>query len=155
MKFALSVLAFLLFLADLTLAQCREDVVDLRGPWGQAHITVELAATDADRARGLMHREHLPASAGMLFLYDSPQPVAFWMKNTLIPLDMLFVDARGVVTRVHHQARPHDLTAIEGGDGIVAVLEINGGLAKRLGLGEGSDMRHPHFTAPDAVWPCD
>jgi uncharacterized membrane protein (UPF0127 family) len=76
------------------------------------------------------------------------------MRNTLIPLDMIFVRPDGVVQHVHAEAVPLDeRTRISGGDGILAVLEINGGLAGRLGIAEGTEMRHPAF-GPDAAWPC-
>jgi uncharacterized membrane protein (UPF0127 family) len=135
------------------LAECRPDQVELRGPGGQARFTVEVADDDAERSRGLMFRESMAQSAGMLFIYESPRRAQFWMKNTLIPLDMIFADARGVVTRVHSNAVPKDLTTIDGGEGVRFVLEINGGLAKRLGIAPGSEMRHPAIEAP--VWACD
>lgn len=133
---------------------CRDDTVWLRGDWGQARFGVELALTPQEQARGLMYRETLPRGQGMLFVYPRPSSVSFWMKNTLIPLDMIFVDARGHVRRIHHQARPGDLTPIPGGDDILAVLEINGGLARALGISEGSEMRHPAFDPAGALWPC-
>lgn len=133
---------------------CRADQVQIRGPWGQASFSVEIADTPQGRARGLMHRESLPRGAGMLFIYDSPQRVSFWMKNTLIPLDLLFADRGGRITRVHHMAKPGDLTSIDGGDKILAVLEINGGLARRYGIAPGSELRHPAFADGPAAWPC-
>jgi uncharacterized membrane protein (UPF0127 family) len=90
----------------------------------------------------------------MLFVYDPPQQVAFWMKNTLIPLDMIFVDQAGVVTRVHEGAIPGDLTPIEGGGDIFAVLEINAGLSARYGIQPGTHMRHEIFSQASAIWPC-
>ena len=135
-------------------AACRDDQVVLRGDWGQARFGVELADDDSERARGLMHRETLPKSAGMLFVYPHPQTVGFWMRNTLIPLDMIFLDRTGVVMHVHHNAIPHDETPIVGGDDILAVLEINGGLAHALGITPGSQMQHPAFTPKTAAWPC-
>ncbi|MFD2738681.1 DUF192 domain-containing protein [Sulfitobacter aestuarii] len=146
----------LAFVASVSAAAagCREDQVFLRGDWGQARFSVEVADDPEARARGLMFRESLPASAGMLFVYEKPQPLSFWMRNTLIPLDMLFVDAGGVVRRIHHMARPHDETAIIGGDDLLSVLEINGGMARRLGITEGSALRHPAFSGPAAAWPC-
>lgn len=136
-------------------ADCRPDQVELRGPFGSARFSVELADTPAARATGLMHRESLPASAGMLFVYESPGRAMFWMKNTLIPLDMLFADATGRVTHVHSRAVPHDETPIDGGTGVFAVLEINGGLAERMGIMPGAEMRHPAFAQEGAAWPCD
>lgn len=133
-------------------AECRPDAVDLRGPFGQARFTVEVADDGNERSRGLMFRESLPSAAGMLFLYPQPQRATFWMKDTLIPLDMIFVDGTGRVTRVHSRAVPKDLTLIDGGEGVVAVLEINGGLASRLGIAPGAELRHPGL--PGAAWSC-
>ncbi len=135
-------------------AACRADAVDLRGGFGQARFAVEVADTAAARAKGLMFRESLARSAGMLFVYPGPQRVSFWMKNTLIPLDMIFADAAGRVTRVHAMAVPGDLTPIDGGEGVVAVLEINGGLARQLGIAPGAELRHPALDQDTAVWPC-
>ncbi len=132
---------------------CRPDTVEIRGPRGETRFSVELADTPDSRAYGLMNRASLPKSSGMLFIYEYPQHVSFWMRNTLIPLDMIFLNARGVITRIHENARPHDETAIDGGAGVLAVLEINGGLARRLGLVEGGVLRHPAF-GPGGAWPC-
>lgn len=90
----------------------------------------------------------------MLFVYDRPQRVSFWMRNTLIPLDMIFMDEAGRVTRVHENAIPLDETGIPGGDEVQYVLEINGGLASRLGIDVGSELRHP-IIGDDAAWPCE
>ena len=135
--------------------QCREDQVYLRGDWGQARFTVEVADDADSRAQGLMHVENLPRASGMLFVYPFPRQVGFWMKNTLIPLDMIFVDETGVVKKVHQNAIPHDERPIMGGDDILVVLEINGGLSGQMGIVAGSEMRHPAFTADTAAWPCD
>ena len=136
-------------------AVCATDRVSLRGDWGQAQFTVEIADTDAARATGLMHRRVLAASSGMLFVYDRPQALSFWMRNTLIPLDILFIDAAGVVQHIHHRAKPLDETPIFGGRDLIAALEINGGLAARMGITEGSAVRNPVFAADLAAWPCD
>ena len=76
------------------------------------------------------------------------------MKNTLIPLDMLFIDETGVVQVLHENAVPHSEKTIDGGRGVKAVLEINGGLAATLGLGVGAEVQHPAFDQELAVWPC-
>ena len=102
-----------------------------------------------------MNREEMALSAGMLFVYDSPQRVSFWMENTLIPLDMLFLDATGTVTRVHENAVPLDRTPIPGGTDIQYVLEINGGLARQIGISEGDVLRHPDVDQDLAAWPCE
>ncbi len=136
------------------IAGCSPDRLGLRGDWGEALFTIELADTPASRERGLMFRETMPAGAGMLFVYDKPQQALFWMKNTLIPLDMIFADRTGTVTRVHSNAIPGDLTPIDGGASVYAVLEVNGGLASRYGIVAGSVMRHPVFAGGPAAWPC-
>ncbi|MFN3294366.1 MAG: DUF192 domain-containing protein [Gemmobacter sp.] len=136
-------------------AACAPDVVELKGPRGVARFSVQVADTDATRSRGLMFVERMRSSAGMLFVYDRPGRAVFWMKNTLIPLDMIFADATGTVQRVHENAIPHDETPIDGGDGVLGVLEINGGLARRLGIGPGTVMRHPAFAQGPAAWPCE
>ncbi len=146
-------LAGLIASAAPALAQCSDDVVVLRGAWGQARFNVELADDFDERSRGLMHREAMPTSAGMLFLYDQPHHAVFWMRNTLIPLDMLFIDPQGRVLRIHENAIPLDETQIDGGTGVSAVLEINGGLAARIGIAVGSQVRHPAF-GDAALWPC-
>jgi uncharacterized protein len=146
------------FVCSASLAQaqaaCRADTVFLRGDWGQARFSVELADTPQTRSQGLMFRESMPRSSGMLFIYDSPQRATFWMRNTLISLDMIFTDDTGIVRHVHHEAIPGDETVIDGGTGILAVLEVNGGLARAMGIVPGSEMRHPAFDADKAAWPC-
>jgi len=134
---------------------CAPDRVDIRGEWGTARFVVEIADDPGEQARGLMFRESLAASAGMLFIYPQPGAPVFWMKNTLIPLDMLFIRPDGTVAHVHPEAVPGDLTGIRGGDGILAVLEIRGGMAQALGVGAGDQIRHPAFEPTGAVWSCD
>lgn len=157
MTIALKAATFGLVMLCATAAQavCSDGYVDLRGDWGQARFSVEIADTDALRAQGLMHRDRLARSAGMLFVYDAPTEPSFWMMNTLIPLDMIFVDPTGRVTRVHSDAVPHDTTPIPGGPDVLMVLEINGGLSAMLGLDDGSELRHPRLDQEAALWPCE
>ncbi|WP_197917973.1 DUF192 domain-containing protein [Thiosulfatihalobacter marinus] len=133
---------------------CAPGALFIRGDWGQARFSVEVADTEAERARGLMNRPSMASSAGMLFVYQRTGRVAFWMRNTLIPLDMLFADERGVVTRIHSNAIPLDETPIPGGDAIRYVVEINGGLARAMGITEGSQLHHPALEQDRAAWPC-
>jgi uncharacterized protein len=135
-------------------AECAIGRVDLRWAGGGESFAVEVADDGAERAQGLMFRDSLDPAAGMLFVYESPRRAQFWMKNTLIPLDMIFADATGTVTRVHSNAIPGDLTPIDGGDGVALVLEINGGVAERLGIVPGAQLRHPS-VGPAAAWPCE
>ncbi|MEM1237367.1 MAG: DUF192 domain-containing protein [Pseudomonadota bacterium] len=115
---------------------------------------MDIADTDAERADGLMFVEEMPMSQGMLFVYESPRPVSFWMRNTLIPLDMVFIGSDGTVIYIHENARPLDETAIFGGDQVQYVLEINGGLASQLGLEVGSVAQHPAIDEEIAAFPC-
>lgn len=98
---------------------------------------VEVVTTPETRAQGLMYRKALAANAGMLFIYPGEQPVSFWMKNTLIPLDMLFLKADGSIARIAHNAVPLDETPIDSGAAVKAVLEVKGGTATALGIKEG------------------
>ncbi len=154
--FRLSTLLFLMLWAVPGLAQvCADNTADLRGTWGQARFQVEIANDDSSRAQGLMFRTELAASQGMLFVYPKPGRPAFWMRNTLIALDMLFITPEGQVQYVHAMARPHDETPISGGDGVLMVLEIRGGMAKMLGIVPGSELRHPALDQEIALWPCE
>jgi uncharacterized membrane protein (UPF0127 family) len=147
--------ALLLPAGSVLAADCAPDRLDLRQGETTLRFRVEVADDAAERSRGLMYREELPRFGGMLFVYDAPEPVAFWMKNTLIPLDMLFFDASGRLAAVHENAVPGDLTPIPGGDAIQYVLEINGGAARRLGIVPGAELRHPALDQARAAWPCD
>jgi len=144
----------ILLLATHPATACRQDQVDLRWDGGSARFWVEIADDYDKRMRGLMFRENLGRYSGMLFVYEYPMTVSFWMKNTLIPLDIIFLDKTGVVQKVHADAVPGSLESIPGGDNILAVLEINGGLAAELGIRPGARMRHPAF-AGTAEWPCN
>jgi uncharacterized membrane protein (UPF0127 family) len=135
-------------------ADCAPRALDLRDADSSLRFSVEVVDDATERARGLMFRESLPQFSGMLFVYETPQPVAFWMRNTLIPLDMLFFDDTGTLTRIHAGAVPHDETPIPGGDDVRYVLEINGGLAATLGIDLGAEIRHPSLDQPAAAWSC-
>lgn len=146
---------FLLFAhATSVYAVCDPETAKLRWPSGNVTFTVELADDFRERAEGLMFREELASSAGMLFVYERPGPVSFWMRNTLIPLDMLFFTEDGVLAHVHSNAIPLDETPIPGGDNIQYVLEINGGLADAYGLRPGAELQHPSLNQAAAEWAC-
>lgn len=141
--------------AKTPLPACPTDRVTISGDFGRAAFTVDVAADEATRARGLMHVETLPLSRGMLFVYQRPQQMSFWMRNTLIELDMLFLDGFGVIQHIHHRAQPLDETPISGGPQLLTgVLEINGGLARRLGIKVGDVLRHPAFVSLSDPWQC-
>ncbi len=109
------------------------------------HFFVEMADTDERRALGLMYRTQLAADAGMLFDFKKDQDVAMWMRNTRIPLDMLFIRKDGVVANIAQRAVPFSEATIQSAGAVRAVLEVNGGTAERLGLKSGDRVIHPLF----------
>jgi uncharacterized membrane protein (UPF0127 family) len=112
---------------------------------GPHKFTVELATTPAQMEQGLMFRQRLAADAGMLFDYRAPAMASMWMKNTLIPLDMLFVDERGRIINIHERAVPGSLDPIAAAASARAVIELNGGTAARLGIRPGDRVLFPIF----------
>ncbi|HEX6741750.1 MAG TPA: DUF192 domain-containing protein [Sphingomicrobium sp.] len=110
---------------------------------GAHRFTVEVAATPDQQETGLMFRRSLAADRGMIFPYDPPQEAAFWMKNTLIPLDMVFIRPDGTIARIA-TAKALDLTAVPSGEPISAVLELRGGRAAELGIRAGDRVDWPH-----------
>lgn len=106
---------------------------------------IELAVNPQQQAQGLMYRRSLAADAGMLFIYRPARRVSMWMKNTLIPLDMLFIAEDGVIVKLVERTVPLSLTTISSGERVRAVLEINGGMASRLGIRPGDRIVHPVF----------
>ena len=115
-------------------------VTELRA--GMHLIHAEVAADFSTRARGLMHRKGLAPNAGMLFIFDAPSEQCMWMKNTYIPLDMVFIDGDGRIQQIVEQTTPHSLAIISSREPALAVLEIGGGEAKRLGLHPGQRVLH-------------
>ncbi len=145
----------LLFLPTIAAADsCVPGTLDLKDADSTLRFTVEVADDEAERAQGLMFRKAMPKFSGMIFVYDTPQPVAFWMRNTLIPLDMLFFDGSGRLEAIKTNATPHDETPIPGGNDIRYVLEINGGLSRELGIEPGAVIRTPSLDQSTAAWPC-
>lgn len=113
---------------------------------GARKFEVWLVRTPAERARGLMHVESLEDNSGMLFVYPSPQFVGMWMKNTLIPLDMIFIEADGRIVFIAENTVPHSLESISAGQPVTAVLELRGGRTAELGIAVGDTVRHAAFS---------
>ena len=109
------------------------------------HFTVELALTPEQQERGLMFRKSMAPDAGMLFVFDRAEQQVFWMKNTLIPLDMIFIAADGRIVNIHERAVPGSLDPIPSAGPVRGVLEVNGGTASRLGIKPGDRVLHPIF----------
>lgn len=114
---------------------------------GPVTFTVELALTPEQHARGLMFRKELPERHGMLFDFGVEQEVSFWMRNTFVPLDMLFIGADGVIRHLHENAKPLSEDAIPSRYPVRAVLEIPGGSTRRLGIAVGDRVRHRIFES--------
>ena len=109
-------------------------------------FAVEMASTAAEQAKGLMFRRELPEGQGMLFDFHQEQPTSFWMKNTYIPLDMIFIRGDGRILRIAENTVPLSETLIPSGGPVRAVLEVNGGTAKKLGIAPGDRVAHPIFS---------
>ena len=110
-------------------------------------FSVELADNDADRAKGLMFRKELPEGQGMLFDFHREQEVSFWMENTYIPLDMIFIRGDGRILRIAENTEPLSTRMIPSGGPVRAVLEVIGGTARKLGIAPGDRVGHPIFKA--------
>jgi uncharacterized protein len=126
-------------------AELRVETMVIETDSGRHSFATEIADTDPARARGLMFRRNLPADHAMLFIWSAPIEAAMWMKNTYIPLDMLFVAGDGRVVHVAANTTPHSLEVITAGKPVTGVIELAGGTAARLGIKAGSRVHHKLF----------
>jgi uncharacterized membrane protein (UPF0127 family) len=110
-------------------------------------FAVEIAENDAERAKGLMYRKELPEGQGMLFDFHREQEVSFWMQNTYIPLDMVFIRADGRILRIAENTEPLSTKLIPSGGPVRAVLEVIGGTTRKLGIAPGDRVASPIFKA--------
>jgi uncharacterized protein len=115
---------------------------------GSFEFEVELASTAEQRRQGLMFRESLEDDRGMLFDFGRTAPVTMWMRNTFIPLDMLFIDADGQIHRIVENTQPLSDAVIGSGGPVRAVLELRGGVSAELGIQPGDQVIHPMFSTP-------
>ena len=139
-------LIYLMFLqcsyaADFNISK----IVISRDGFPKHEFVVELATTEEERSLGLMFRKKLPQNRGMLFIYKSERVVNMWMKNTFIPLDMLFIDKNGVITHLVKQTRPLSLDIISSMGNVLGVLELSGGTSDKLGIRSGDRVEHAAF----------
>lgn len=125
----------------------RQDTLwlEIGGGKPAVEIGIEIAETSSEKAQGLMFRTELADHRGMLFPHDHAQNVSMWMRNTYIPLDMVFIRADGIIHRIEARTEPLSERIIEAGAPVTAVLELAGGAAERLGLKPGDRVRHPLF----------
>lgn len=112
---------------------------------GAHSFDVEVMRTPEERGKGLMFRRHMPADRGMLFDFGRTEPVAMWMQNTYIPLDMLFIRADGTIARIHAFAEPLSTRTIPSGEPVLGELELNGGVADSIGAKPGDRVSHAMF----------
>ena len=140
------VCAFILLVMVAVARAADSAVLKIESSTGVHPFHVELADTDATRSRGLMFRTTMPDDAGMLFVYDGPREILMWMKNTPLSLDMLFIDQVGMIKRIAANTTPYSTRVIPSGPAVKYVLEINGGIAGRLGIKVGDIVRHPSIA---------
>jgi uncharacterized protein len=126
-------------------AHLRTEPLSIATRQGVVRFRVEIADTAATRERGLMFRRHLAADGGMLFDFRTPQPVAFWMKNTLIPLDMIFIARDGRIVSIARNATPLSEAPIPSGGEVLGVLELRGGRAAEIGAEPGDQVEERIF----------
>jgi uncharacterized membrane protein (UPF0127 family) len=138
--------AALIFFGVATAGAADMNTVEIVSKTGVHVFQVELAVNDAERAHGLMDRKELPEGRGMLFDFQREQDVAFWMKNTYIPLDMIFIRANGRILRIAENTTPLSEQMIPSGGPVRAVLEVIGGTARKLGIAPGDRVAHPFFS---------
>lgn len=122
------------------------DALEIATKTGVVVLEVEVARTDKQRETGLMFRKEMPERQGMLFDFKQDQPVYMWMKNTFIPLDMLFIRADGTIARIEAMTTPFSERTISSGEPVRAVLELNGGAARRLGIAPGDRVSNTLFA---------
>lgn len=134
---------------------CDEHLVSFDVQGQEAAFRVELADEPDERMQGLMFRVRLEREAGMLFLQDRIAPASFWMRNTYVPLDILFLDEAGRIVRIAAHTTPLSEKDIPSGEPVRGALEINAGLAEELGLAPGMVAQHPAFQRPWPDWRCE
>ncbi|MBY8975000.1 DUF192 domain-containing protein [Rhodobacteraceae bacterium NNCM2] len=146
---------FLICSAPLALARdCNPEIVTILIGDEARDFDVEIARTPEEQSRGLMFRPSMAENAGMLFVMEPERPASFWMRNTMISLDLLFVDGAGVVESIAADAVPFSERTMESQGPVRAVLEINGGLSARLGIAPGTQLIHPAFNQAAEAYRC-
>ena len=120
--------------------------LEIASKTGVHAFAVEMATTDAERAQGLMNRKELPEGQGMLFDFHRDQEVGFWMRNTYIPLDMIFIRSDGRIMRIAENTEPLSEKIVPSNSPVRGVLEVIAGTARKLGIAVGDRVAHPIFT---------
>lgn len=152
MKHALLPLVVLCMLSVQACAAGQKETLYIqKGNGKDIALDVEIADEPEEWGQGLMNRKHLDQDSGMLFVFPELRRPSFWMKNTLIPLDMIFIGPDNRIAQIHANALPHDLTHITPEKKAIAVLEINGGMAEKLGLRVGNRLSMPVSANSDKI----
>jgi len=129
-----------------TVEGVHRELVTVQTSQGAVNFYAEIADNDEERARGLMSRREMAREHGMLFLFDEPGPQSFWMRNTHLSLDLIFIGADGRIVNIAERAVPYTDTAVRSTGPAIAVLEINGGLAREMGIAAGDRVQHPRIV---------
>jgi uncharacterized membrane protein (UPF0127 family) len=144
-RWFLALISFLASVPCLVMAAGLEPL-EIVSQNGVHAFTVEIATNDQERSRGLMFRKEVPDGKGMLFDFQTEQPVAFWMKNTYVSLDMIFIQADGRILSIAENTPTLSEKPIPSGGPVRGVLEVVAGTAKKLGIKPGDHVRHRIFT---------
>ena len=143
MRFIAFLIAGLMLVGPLKAAELQP--LEIVTKSGVRNFAVELAVTQTELSRGLMFRRELPEGRGMLFDFKQDQPIGMWMKNTYIPLDMIFIRSDGTVSHIAENTKPHSTQIITSVEPAQAVLEVIAGTAQKMGIAPGDKVIHPIF----------
>ncbi len=141
------VILLALFIAAVPARPAGQQTLEIASKSGVHVFSVEVADNDAEREKGLMYRKELPEGQGMLFDFHRDQEVSFWMQNTYIPLDMVFIRGDGSILRIAENTEPMSTRLIPSGGPVRAVLEVIGGTSRKLGIAPGDRVASPIFNA--------
>ena len=145
MRLVVIVSLFLMYNLGEVSASMKSELSIITSNGSKHNFLVEVARTEEEKKIGLMFRKTLAKNAGMLFLYKREALRLMWMKNTFIPLDILFIDKKGVIKRVVKRTTPHSLATISSRQSVLAVLELRGGITSSLEIKKGDRIEHPAF----------
>ena len=145
MRLVVIVSLFLMYNLCEVSASVKSELSIITSNGSKHNFLVEVAKTEEEKKIGLMFRKTLAKNAGMRFLYKREALRLMWMKNTFIPLDILFIDQKGVIKRVVKRTIPHSLATISSRQSVLAVLELRGGITSSLEIKKGDRIEHPAF----------
>ena len=139
----------------MALPSCEKNKLSIISSGFNTIFDVEIANTRAKMAKGLRYRAFLGSKSGMLFMYDKPGQLTFWMKNTPLSLVILFYDKKGLIRSIYENAEPFSDKQIFGGNDLMGAIEINGGQTTQLGIAVGDSIQTSSLDNKTALWPCN